>query len=588
MLVGRDQELGTLADALKERIPTLLVGPAGMGKTTMLREATAQLDPPPKVGGGLALLNWMAYLPIARALRRELPATEAPAVAAFIAENLAGSALVLDDLQWVDSETLGLLSSLAGRVPFLAAVRLGEDGTARAREVACAAGFVDLELSALRPDEAVTLVSNLRPDLAPEAVQRVVERARGNPLLLEELSAGDSPHDAVLLSLTARLPPRSEPAWNALERLALLHRPAARELLGDGVEDLLAAGLATTEGAEIRLRHDLLGEAALETMDADRRRTVHAALAEMLPDAGEAARHHAAAGQLPEARDQALAAAERSSRTWDRAHHLSLAARCTDDGAGDGLRLRAATELVGVGEAAAALQILQAVRAEDPPTLAELELVTARAWIFLGKREEAWRHLTAGLAMADATVLGLRAKLLAEKSRLLAFDNEGPASVRVAREALDLAGRAGDGHEASLRMVLATALYMTADPECIDHCRAALLDARRRGDTALESEALEALVAFISGFDDVSGSSGARNHGNRPRPRPRHTKPHGPHVPTPGVAPAGDRRARRRDQGVPGASRGAPLARLSRASHEVSAWALLWRTSESSARPMSW
>ena len=170
------------------------------------------------------------------------------------------------------------------------------------------------------------------------------------------------------------------------------------------------------------------------------------------------------------------------------------------------MRLRAATELVGVGEAAAALQILQAVRAEDPPTLAELELVTARAWIFLGKREEAWRHLTAGLAMADATVLGLRAKLLAEKSRLLAFDNEGPASVRVAREALDLAGRAGDGHEASLRMVLATALYMTADPECIDHCRAALVDARRRGDTALESEALEALVPFISGFDDVSGA----------------------------------------------------------------------------------
>ena len=161
-----------------------------------------------------------------------------------------------------------------------------------------------------------------------------------------------------MLSLTAQLPPRSEPAWNALERLALLHRPAARELLGDGVEDLLAAGLATTEGAEVRLRHELLGEAALERMDADRRRTVHAALAEMLPDAGEAARHHAAAGQLPEARDQALAAAERSSRTWDRAHHLSLAARCTDDGAGDGLRLRAATELVGVGEAAAALQIL--------------------------------------------------------------------------------------------------------------------------------------------------------------------------------------------------------------------------------------
>ena len=148
--------------------------------------------------------------------------------------------------------------------------------------------------------------------------------------------------------------------------------------------------------------------------------------------------------------------------------------------------------------------------------------------------------------MGDATVLGLRAKLLAEKSRLLAFDNEGPASVRVAREALDLAGRAGDGHEASLRMVLATALYMTAEPECIDHCRAALLDARRRGDTTLESEALEALVAFISGFDDVSG---ALEHATMGIARARDLGIRsltGPHVPTPGVAPAGDRRARRR------------------------------------------
>ena len=67
MLVGREQEVGRLVRLLEERSAVVVVGEAGIGKTTLLRAAAERVGRPTYEGGGLATLSWMRLLPIARA-----------------------------------------------------------------------------------------------------------------------------------------------------------------------------------------------------------------------------------------------------------------------------------------------------------------------------------------------------------------------------------------------------------------------------------------------------------------------------------------------------------------------------------------
>src|SRR3989337_812180 len=111
-----------------------------------------------------------------------------------------------------------------------------------------------------------------------------------------------------------------------MARLALLARPAPRALLGRGAGELVEAGLVPDDNQALSVRHALLGDAALESLPPEDRRALHAALARLVGDPGEAARHHQAAGERAQAHVKALAAAELAGRPGERARHPPRAA----------------------------------------------------------------------------------------------------------------------------------------------------------------------------------------------------------------------------------------------------------------------
>jgi hypothetical protein len=154
--------------------------------------------------------------------------------------------LVVDDLQWLDRASAGVLAVVArhvagARLGLLAAQRAGED---------CFFDRSGLPLHELPPlDEgaATALVERTRPGIAPAVLRRVVETGAGNPLALLELPAALSREQ---LEGVAPLRPVL-PLGRAAGR-AVLRRIA--ELPGGVRRLLLLAALETTGSLDVLRR----------------------------------------------------------------------------------------------------------------------------------------------------------------------------------------------------------------------------------------------------------------------------------------------------------------------------------------------
>jgi DNA-binding CsgD family transcriptional regulator/tetratricopeptide (TPR) repeat protein len=235
--------------------------------------------------------------------------------------------VVIEDVHWADGATLDLVKYIGRRVHRLATLVVA---TWRSDEVGVAHPirhlFGDLPARA-------TLRIEL-PALSPEAVDRLAGRAArdldeqtsGNPFYLTEvLAAGGqqvppSIRDAVLsraarldeaarrvLDLVSIVPARTEHALVA----ALRHDAAA-------IEACLASGLLLGKDGAYRFRHELARLAVEEALTEPRRRTLHAAVFQVLAsrEGASYARlvHHAAlAGDDNAVRDLAPEAARRAA-----------------------------------------------------------------------------------------------------------------------------------------------------------------------------------------------------------------------------------------------------------------------------------
>ena len=185
--------------------------------------------------------------------------------------------------------------------------------------------------------------------------ERVAARAGGNPLLLEELSASGEPTESLELALAARLralAPESRriarDSWRcSADRSTQADLPDAEELRHGTAPDRRRNGRVPPSAiSRGRRRKPRRGRAPCGSTPALARLVIHA---------GEAARHHAAAGERVLAYERALEAAETADRPGELAAHLEIAASCADGADADALRLRAAALLVEVGSFAAAL-----------------------------------------------------------------------------------------------------------------------------------------------------------------------------------------------------------------------------------------
>jgi class 3 adenylate cyclase len=251
--------------------------------------------------------------------------------------------VVLEDMHWADPTTRELLEL---QIEQLAGVRALLVVTTRPElEPAWATGpHVTVQtLSGLHRSHASSLINEVIGDqaLPVEVVERIIERADGVPLFIEEVTktvlehhGGGPMADVVPTSLQASLMARLD-RLAASKEVAQIGAVIGREFSFDllrvlsgtpvrplqaAVEQLVQAGLATPRGQTPEVyvfKHALVQDAAYASLLRDRRRALHLQLAEALEASGAEpqliAWHLGEGGAAARAVEAYLAAAERAT-----------------------------------------------------------------------------------------------------------------------------------------------------------------------------------------------------------------------------------------------------------------------------------
>jgi DNA-binding CsgD family transcriptional regulator len=461
-----------LVDAIPERSAALVIdGEAGIGKTTLWRAAVRTCESrsyrvlQARPAESEAELSYVALADlVAEAfdeVRTELPEPQERALAAALLRidpaepadpRTTATALVavltalaadrpmlvsIDDVQWLDRASERALTFAARRSPpqlgFLLARRIEGDedlplGLARAlpNEHVERLALGPLSLAALHH----LIKGELGTSLPRALLTRVATSSGGNPFFALEFARalgagtvepGDDPLPvpASLMRLVAvRIDGLSAGAQQALLAAASMSqptRPLVIEAIGqadaaNALAEAEGAGVLVFEGQHVRFAHPLLASAVYGSASEERRREIHARLADMARDPEERARHRASATTEP---DEATAAevelaARRASRRG--AHEAAAelfrsAQRLTPDSEVDELSRRVlgeASEVAATGDLGSACD-----RAEQAAGIARgsaeraeaLDLLGRLTWVH-GDGRGAVQHLEDALAAA--------------------------------------------------------------------------------------------------------------------------------------------------------------------------------------------
>jgi DNA-binding CsgD family transcriptional regulator len=355
-LIGRSQELEAIADGIagsvRRRSPAavLVIGEPGSGKSHLVAESVARARPKlclelsgsePERDVPLSAirvqLGRLALDPSAEALRIVLaPTADASQplepIRLFEATHaaIAGRPIVLtvDDLHWVDGQTVALLHYL---VRAATAERQALAVIAASRPAPAAHAFADalaarlgeaaihrIELGPLDRESGRALAQRVVPGLDVATATEVAVRASGSPFwigLLARTANEDGDATEVVAQRFRRLEADSS---ELLSLLAVFGRPVERPVIRrvlDWGEDRFASAIVELDGAglllpsdgTIRLAHDLIRQAALTGLPRATRRDLHQRVAEELqsdaPDdtaaLAEAIDHQLQAGNAP-------------------------------------------------------------------------------------------------------------------------------------------------------------------------------------------------------------------------------------------------------------------------------------------------
>lgn len=310
--------------------------------------------------------------------------------------------LVLDDCQWGDLATLRycdhvMRSSASHSMVLVAMVRPGASPWAT---VGAASQFTRIQLLGLSRDSSLEFLHDvLGADLDPRLAERLVERAAGNPLYLEELAraigqrGSEDLGDTIAAMMHSRLQSLGFDARQILRAASVF----GQVFWLDGVVALRQRGSAR---ALVREWLDELVELEL---------VVHRPVSRFLGDE-EYEFHHqsvrdAAYGMLTE---QDTLAAHRSVASWLRAHGERDAYVLAEHSRHGGESAQAARYYVEAARKAFARQEFDAVTemtergladAPEPEPRGELELLRAEVESIAGRHAEAVRYSL--LAMED-------------------------------------------------------------------------------------------------------------------------------------------------------------------------------------------
>ncbi len=567
-LVGRAAEQEALRAHLAAdpagRPPVVLVsGEAGVGKTALAESVLAGAAGAVRRGRA-GEWHAAAYDVLAQVLRpgpagddtlaAVLPELGAPAgpvnrslLAAAIRTALGGgpAAVLLDDLQWADDDTLDLLPALAdalrdGPVLLVGCYRSdelprGHRLRAMRAELRRRGLLAELPLGPLSRDDVRAMLADSVP---PAVAEQIADRAEGLPFAVEELAAatagrGPGPdtgvptgiREAVLLR-TSRLPagPRSVLAAAAVLGTEFPVDAAVRLAGADAwPEELAGSGLVTTvAGGRAAFRHALTRDAVYADVPWSRRRALHRAAADLLAGAPPlVAAHLLAAREMDGARAALLAAAGGYRRVHayrDAAGALRTALDLWPDGTDPAGRLAVVDALAECAE-------MCADHAEAVALLAELvdgstePLARAGAYRRLALAHELLGQWDRALAAREAAAAGYAAAgrpAEAATDRIAAgLHLRSAASFRAALDVLDLAradAAAADRPDLAVRVagfrgnVLAR---MGRSTEGIAVVRTALDQALEAGLTAPAAELYQRLADSLEHSGDYRAATSA-------------------------------------------------------------------------------
>jgi class 3 adenylate cyclase/tetratricopeptide (TPR) repeat protein len=297
------------------------------------------------------------------------PVLHSRAAAAFTSYVLAVArtrplVIVLEDVHWADDLSLALFEAameLTEQVPIGVVVAMRpyrEDRSWRLHQVAerdFPHRYHPLPLAPLDADDGSALLDALLGErtLSEETRQRILQRAAGNPLFLEEtvraFAESDS-DDLVVPSslasiLTARLDRLDDAARYVVQMASVIgsefDRPTLTALLDRSspdreLTDLLRRGILVEVGrGMLGFRHVLMQEAAYGTILRKTRRELHQLVAEHLEaqgsdDVQEIARHLVEAGDVDEAFPYLVEAGVRATRAMALADAIRLLSDAID------------------------------------------------------------------------------------------------------------------------------------------------------------------------------------------------------------------------------------------------------------------
>jgi DNA-binding CsgD family transcriptional regulator len=372
--------------------------------------------------------------------------------------------VAVDDLQWLDTPTWHVVEFAARR---LRAERVGVLAAARPQGAARIRAFHDDSLRRIRL-EGLSLSAlhrilkiQLGRSFARPILVRIERAASGNPYFALELGhaileSGDDlagskplplPDDLVQL-LERRLRRLPAASRSALLAASALSQPTLGLLDGDGIVLAEEAGVVRVdERGRVAFAHPLLASVVYGSAPIGRRRRVHAALAKLVEDPEERARHLALAAESPDEQvAETLVAAARAARARGAPNSaielLELASTLTPgelDGTRQARLFELAQCLAAAGDRQRAADVLR-----DLVTQAPTGPLRARARVILAFLLE-WEGTEDAVGLCEQALLDaggdldLSAEIHAVTSRICDFDTK--RKVAHARAALALIER---------------------------------------------------------------------------------------------------------------------------------------------------